>query len=545
MGFKLTKKYIKRIKNRSTTHTTLGHWMDFRFRLFMEGITVGLLAGFVVIFYRFLLEKAEIIREDIYTYLNTSGVWFSVLWFVVLTIIALIIGYLVRKEPLISGSGIPQVKGILLSQLKMNWLRVLAGKFFGGILAIGAGLSLGREGPSVQLGATIGQGFSRIMGRLSIEEKYLVTSGASAGLAAAFNAPLAGVIFALEEMHKNFSPLVLTSAMAASLTADFLSQRFFGIKPIFTFEALPTLPLNYYFYLIILGLIIGIFGVIFNSTLVSALNIYNKIKLPNELRPLLPLLMAGFLGMILPETLGGGHHLVNLLGNGHFTIKMLLVLMVIKFLFTMVSYGSGVPGGIFLPLLVIGALAGNIYGNIIIEFFHIDPQFNSNFIVLAMAAYFTAIVKAPITGSILITEMTGSFSHLLAMITVSMTAYVVTDLLNSKPIYEVLLERILKNKGPNGFIGEDKKKSIIEVAVCLGSMLDGKRIKDIQWPPFCLLVGIKRGENEIIPNGNTKIFVGDYLIVLTNEDQEAEAKQRLLEMAGECDFHVTVKPSLS
>ena len=196
----------------------------------------------------------------------------------------------------------------------------------------------------------------------------------------------------------------------------------------------------------------------------------------------------------------------------------------------MISYGSGVPGGIFLPLLVIGALAGNVYGILVCEYFSVDSQFINNFTILAMAAFFTAIVKAPITGSILITELTGSFSHLLAMITVSMSAYIISELMNSKPIYDVLLNRILKNKNKS-LSDENKGKIIIEVPVCLGSNLENKCIKDIQWPPSCLLVGIERGGQEIIPKGDTKIFAGDYLIVLTDETEGSFNKEKTADLS--------------
>lgn len=518
---------------KNKTSSVLNHWIDFRFKLFLEGILIGLVAGIVIVLYRVLLEEAEELRIILYSFIKYGSLWMYLLFFAGLIIIGYILGIIIKIEPMASGSGIPQVKGVLLSHLKMNWLRIVVAKFFGGILAIGAGLSLGREGPSVQIGAAVGQGVSRMLGRLKIEEKYLITSGASAGLAAAFNAPLAGVIFALEEMHKNFSPIVLTSAMAASLTADFLSQYFFGQKPVFSFETLPILPLNYYIYLILLGIVIGVFGVFFNSSLVAGLNIYKKLRIPKELRPIIPLIAAGVLGFLLPEVLGGGHNLINSLGAKNIALNSLIILVVVKFLFTMLSYGSGAPGGIFLPLLVIGALTGNIFGDLLHQFISIDEMYINNFIVLAMAAYFTAIVRAPITGSILITEMTGSFSHLLAMSTVSMTAYLVADILKSKPVYELLLERVLRKNGDENW-GDAHNKVIMEIAVCLGSKLDNKRIKDINWPKDCLLVGIKRGESEIIPKGNTLLRVGDYLIILTNENREAAAQKAISNLAGEC-----------
>lgn len=520
------------LKKKREPHAAFVHWRDFRLKIFLEGIVIGLLAGTLVVAFRFSLEKAEQLRAYVYTLLNTYGPWSIVLWFAILLCISVCLWFIVHKEPMTSGSGIPQIKGIILGQYKMKWLRVVIGKFIGGVLAIGAGMSLGREGPSIQLGAAAGQGVSRMLKRLRIEEKYLITSGASAGLAAAFNAPLAGVIFALEELHKNFSPPVLLSAVAASLTADLVTQQFFGHKPVFEFIDLAVLPHKQYIYLIGLGLLCGVIGFFFNLFLIKTMDIYRKqYWLPKMLVPAVPLVIGGILGFFLPEVLGGGNNLIGSGGLGNYGLTMLLILFVAKFMFTMICYGSGVPGGIFLPMLVIGALAGASYGDAIITFLHVDPLYFNNYMVLAMAALFTAIVKAPITGSILITEMTGSFQHLLPLITVSMAAYIVSDILKTAPIYEKLLEYSLTRKGRTFYSEQNGSKIMLEAVVCLGSQIDGKKIKDILWPANCLLVGIRRGETEIIPNGNTKIIVGDYILALTNEDKLVEVKESLVLLA--------------
>ncbi|TEB07123.1 H(+)/Cl(-) exchange transporter ClcA [Pelotomaculum schinkii] len=514
------------------SHIALIQWKSFRLKIFFEGILVGLFAGILVVAFRYLLEKAELLREHIYTVLEVNGSGVTFLWFIALIMVSVCLGFISHIVPMASGSGIPQVKGIILGHFKMGWLKIIIGKFLGGVLAIGSGMSLGREGPSIQLGAMAGQGVSRLLGRLRIEEKYLITSGASAGLAAAFNAPLAGVIFALEELHKNFSPAVLMSAMAASLTADLITQQVFGQKPVFNFHDLVVLPHNYYIYVVGLGVICGFLGFLFNRTLTKTMDSYNKITwLPKTFMSAPALILGGILGFFLPEVLGGGNKLIDSVGQASYGIAILLIFFTVKFIYTMISYGSGVPGGIFMPMLVIGALAGAIYGNMLIVYFHIDQHFFNNFVVLAMAAYFTAIVKAPVTGSILITEMTGSFDHLLALIIVSVTAYMVSDILKTAPIYETLLARSLVKKNHNIYSGWDNK-TLIEVAVCLGSKLEGKRIMDIAWPPHCLLISIKRGEAEIIPRGNTKIIVGDYLFALANENESADIKEALSLMAG-------------
>lgn len=517
-------------KNKHNTYNSLFHWQSLRLKLVLEGIAVGVIAGFLIVLYRYSLEKAMEILNKVYKTLSLEPQLIPV-WIVILALVGFIVGRMVKHEPMISGSGIPQVEGVLLGKLKMSWWRVIVGKFVGGVLAIGSGLSLGREGPSVQLGAAVGQGFSKVFKRIKIEEKYLITSGSSAGLAAAFNAPLAGVMFALEEVHKNFSPLVLLSAISAALSADFVSSGFFGLKPVFNFRNLTVLPLKSYFYLIILGVILGVLGVAFNKILLGTQVLYSKLKwLPKEYRIMIPLLFSVFLGFLLPQVLGGGHELILSLTTSNATLTFLLVLFLVKFFFTMTSYGSGAPGGIFLPLLSIGALIGSIYGSVLVNFFHFDNIFITNFIILSMAGYFTAIVRAPITGIILITEMTGSFNHLLSIALVSITAYIIADILGSKPIYESLLSRILQNQGSELMVGNKENKAILEFAICMGSVLDGKEVKAVKWPSYCLLVAVKRGDQEIIPKGDTTIQSGDYIVVLTNEDRVSKINDAFARM---------------
>lgn len=516
--------------HKNDTYNTLSKWQNFRLKVVLEGIIVGILSGFLVVFYRLVLEKAEALRNLILN-LDIEKYKLMPAWFILLIVAACIVGFLIKKEPLISGSGIPQVEGVLQRKISMNWLSVIISKFIGGAISMLAGLSLGREGPSIQLGAAIGQGVGKVFRRMKVEEKYLITSGASAGLAAAFNAPLAGVMFSLEEVHKHFSPLVLLSAMSASLTADFISKHFFGLKPVFNFEHISPLPLNKYGYIILLGVIVGAFGAFYNMVLLKTQDLYAKQKwLKPQYRPMIPFILAGVLALFIPQVLGSGHSIIDSMVEGNFTIKVLLVVLVLKFAYSMISFGSGAPGGIFFPLLVLGALTGALYGNVLIELFSFSPEYINNFVILAMAGYFTAIVRAPITGSILITEMTGSFSHFLSVSVICLAAYATADLLKSEPIYESLLDRLLKNNNKNQFVGESKNKIILEVPVYVDSEMDGKVIRNIELPKDCLLVGIRRGNKEIIPKGNTELYSGDQLIVLVNEDKAPLIGERLLEL---------------
>ena len=205
---------------------------NLKYRLIVEGIGVGILAGILVSAFRLSLTKIDEIRGVLFAGAQTKlslVIWCLLLLF----FFTVCVSFIVSREPLCSGSGIPQVKGELEGRIKANWLSVIIAKFIGGVMAVGGGLSLGREGPSIQLGAMVGKGFSRLSGRLHSEERLLMTCGAGAGLAAAFSAPLAGVVFTLEELHKTFTAEVLLSTMASAITADWVASYIFGLRPVF------------------------------------------------------------------------------------------------------------------------------------------------------------------------------------------------------------------------------------------------------------------------------------------------------------------------
>jgi len=494
----------------------------------MEGLGVGVVTGALVLLSRVLISRFNLYFVKLYSW-GKDVWWHAVLILMVLAVLGVVSGLIVKREPLVSGSGIPQVEGQLAGKIHPKWYRVLFYKFFGGLLTLGAGLTLGREGPSVQMGAAAGQGLGELLKRPDTEKKYLITSGAAAGLASAFHAPMAGVVFALEEAHQNFSAIALVSAMAAAVAADFVSSTVFGMGPVLKVAGMKSLPLSYYWLIVLLGILLGAAGVFFNKAILLSKAIYAGIKCPLIIKTAIPFVLTGVVCMLIPDLFGSGSTLIENMQLADKPVGYLVFLLAAKLLLLMVCFGSGLPGGIFFPLLVLGALYGQIFSAAAQSVLGLSSQYVVCIVLLAMAAHFSSIVRAPVTGILLVSEMTGSFAFFLPLALVSLCAYLTADLLRSKPIYESLLELILvrPKERPSRESGE---KTLWEFAVEHTSPADGKQVKNLIWPEHFLLVAIKRGQEETIPNGDTLLTGGDYLVGLLPTDELDIINEKMSEL---------------
>ena len=525
----------KRSLDKSYVVRNIRQKQRFKYKLILEGIAVGSIVGLVIALFRIMIVKADHARQMAVHLVKVRPVYsFAVL--LLLILIAWILDKLIRFEPDISGSGIPQIEGELKGLEDQNWRKVLIAKFAGCVLAIGGGLALGREGPSIQLGGMIGKGFARRKNALLTEERMLMSCGAGAGLAAAFGAPLAGVLFALEELHKNFSAEVLVSTMAASAVADYIAVNIIGLRPVFDFDVEHRIPLRLYWAVVLLGVILGILGVIYNKLLDKMQDFFDSFD--SKFISIGIMFMISFLMMfIYPTVLGSGNDLVKVISDGKFTLIALAILLVAKLFFSTGSFGTGTPGGIFLPLLVIGAIAGGLYSTFLSTAFGVEEYYIKAFVIIAMAGFFSAIVRAPITGVILITEMTGNFMTLLSLVAASLAAYVVADLLGGEPVYDQLMHRRQRKKVECGsgtpdhdyladvYSKSDKKyvkkrisirerKVVIDSSIHIGSMMDGHKVMELGLPEGSLIVSVMRDGKEIIPHGSTILNGGDDLEIL-------------------------------
>lgn len=493
------------------------------FMMLVSGCGVGIAAALVSVAYRYSLGYAESFRNKMFESADTP---FSVfVLFVILVFMGILVGFISKKEPMIKGSGIPQVKGQLLGYFSPSWLRVLVKKFIAGTLCILAGLSLGREGPSVQLGGMAAQGISEITGTDSSDSKYLIVCGACAGLAAAFNAPLAGLMFALEEIHRNFSRKAVFPAMAAAMCADVVSKLFFGTEAVLHMVRVDTLPLRYYLLYIFMGVICGAFGAFYNKTLFTVQKIYSKISKSDVVKITIPFAVSGIVGFTFPEIMGGGHGIIDMLSGGQLTLFFMVMLLIGKFTFSMISFCSGAPGGIFFPLLVLGALAGSIVGRAGVIVLGIPESYVINFMLLGMAGLFSGIVRAPLTGIVLVAEMSGSLTQFIGLAMVSCTAWLTAYMLKSRPVYDQMLDNMTPDSA--GQSDDDYELVTMDIVIPYGSQADGKLIRNLNLPVNCHIVAIKRKEINLIPGGITAVRSGDILSIDCKAGTEKEVREVL------------------
>jgi len=408
----------------------------------------GTAAGFVGALFRLALERADHFREATVSWAHAIGG--AGLPFVMAACAgsAAVAAWLVRRfSPYASGSGIPHVELVLNRELPQAPIWLIPVKFFGGLLAIGSGLALGREGPSVQMGASVAHLVGRLFRRDLPDCLVLFAAGAGAGLATAFNAPCAGAVFVLEELARRFDTRITIATFGGSAGAIAVSRVFLGQEPDFAVQLQPyagfaTIPLY-----LSLGVVAGLLGVAYNKTTLSALSATDRMgRVPVELRGAFIGGLVGLIAWFAPDLVGGGDPITQRTLAGAAPLMWVLPVFLLRFGLGAVSYAARTPGGLFAPLLVLGAQSGLLFGLLCGHWVPEAVPDPKALAVVGMAAFFTAAVRAPLTGIVLVTEMTSNFTLLLPMLAACFAAMLVPTLLGNAPIYDSLRESTLQTR---------------------------------------------------------------------------------------------------
>ncbi|MGO4603963.1 H(+)/Cl(-) exchange transporter ClcA [Terrabacter sp. 2YAF2] len=405
---------------------------------------VGALTGLTAGTFRLLLEHVGQARIDLVRWAHGSPVLGFALVILCCAAATSAAAWLVhRVEPHAEGSGIPRVEAVVEGRTPPGRFRILPVKYVGGVLSIGSGLALGREGPSVQMGGTIAVIVGSVLRRNRSDVRLLVAAGAAAGLATAFNAPIAGGVFVLEELVKRFDPRTTLATLLAS-AAGFASAHLLlhpSAAADFRVPALADPTLAQAPLVIVVGVTSGLLGVAYNAAVMKGLRVADTSRWPVVARAALIGSLVGALGWIAPGVVGGGDNLTQqaLLGQG--TIAAVTGLLVLRFVLGVLSYAACTPGGLFAPMLVLGSHLGllvGLVGHLVAP--HQTPE-PAALALIAMAAFFTASVRAPVTGIVLATEMTASTTLLAPMLGACALAMLTANAFRSTPIYDQLTQR--------------------------------------------------------------------------------------------------------
>ena len=409
--------------------------------LALLALIAGAASGLLGAVFRLALERADRFRDSVVAWAHGEALAGFLLIISVAAAATALAAWLVRRfSPDATGSGIPVVEAELQKEQPEAPLRLIPVKFIGGALAMGAGLALGREGPTIQMGASLAHLFGTTFRRDSDECRALLAAGAGAGLATAFNAPIAGAVFVLEELVRRFETRITITTLGASAGAIAVARVLLGTAPDFHVGRLPysgfgaVPPIHIAF-----GIVAGFLGVAYNRTILGALAAAKRLRrLPVELRAAVVGATVGLLAWFAPAVVGGGDPITQRTLGGKEVLATLALVFVLRFALGPVSYAAGTPGGLFAPMLVLGSQTGVLFGILCGSLFPGVATNPTELAVVGMAAFFTAVVRAPVTGIILVIEMTGTFTQFLPMLGACFAAMLVPTLLRDPPIYDSL-----------------------------------------------------------------------------------------------------------
>lgn len=497
-------------------------------RLYFVSIFVGLLTGLIAVPYHYLLQLFFNTRRDFF---GSHPHWYwHIPLFLSLWGILVFVSWLVKKMPLISGGGIPQTRGVINGRISYKHPFVaLVAKFVGGVLALSAGLSLGREGPSVQIGSYVGSLVSKWARVLSGERKQLLAAGAGAGLAAAFAAPLASSLLVIESIERFDAPKTAITTLLAGVVAGGVASWIFPFNPYFQIDAMgPSLVFwSQVKLFLILAAVISVSGKIYSVITIYFKRVYLAIKHPAYVKMLYLLFIAYLISLTEVNLTGGGEQF--LLGQAMYPdtqIMWLVGMMLLHFVFSVLSFSSGLPGGSFIPTLVTGGLIGQIAGLILVRYGVIGQENVSYIMLICMSAFLVAVVRTPLTAIVLITEITGHLEVFYPSIVVGGLTYYFTEMLQIKPFNVVLYDDMIKSPD----FKEDKRYTL-SVEVMSGSYFDGKRVSELLLPERCEIINIHRDRKDMKPHGQ-KLVPGDQVQIEMDSQDIEKLYEPLVSMAN-------------
>lgn len=497
-------------------------------RLYFVSIFVGLLTGLIAVPYHYLLQFFFNIRRDFF---DSHPHWYwHVPLFLLLWGVLIFVSWLVKKMPLITGGGIPQTRGVINGRISYKHPLVeLVSKFVGGVLSLSAGLSLGREGPSVQIGSYVGSLVSKWTRVLSGERKQLLAAGAGAGLSAAFAAPLSSSLLVIESIERFDAPKTAISTLLAGVVAGGVASLMFPVNPYSQIDAIvPSLPFwGQVKLLLLLAAIISISGKVYSAITLYGKRLFSAIRQPVYLKMLYLLFVAYLISLTEVNLTGGGEQfLLGQAMNADTQIGWVVAMMLLHFGFSVLSFSSGLPGGSLIPTLVTGGLIGQIVALVLVRYGFISYENVSCVMLVCMSAFLVAVVRTPLTAIVLITEITGHLEVFYPSIVVGGLTYYFTELLQIQPFNVTLYNEMIESA-----TFQEQKRYTLSVEIMSGSFFNGKKVDELRIPEHCVVVSVHRNRKSLTLAG-LKLMPGDQVQIEMDAQDIEKLYEPLVSMAN-------------
>ena len=498
---------------------------------FVFGSITGIATAIIICLYKLAAGYVIDLSGEIYGVLRTSPIW---LLLVVPILFALAVAFALvyRRESNLGGGGIPTAIGVLRGILPIKGVINLVGVFVMSLVTFLVGVPLGNEGPSVQMGTAVGKCCVRslVKKRHWAWERYSMTGGACAGFAVATGAPVSGILFSIEEAHQRISPMILivsaTSVMFAELTTRILSTFLPIHTELFPKLALRTLAAHDIWLPVLIGALVGIFAVLFLRYYKIIRKFTGFLKRSLGKASDVIVIFAVFaitvaLGIFSESFVSTGHHLMLSLFEDNPAILIVLGILLVRSTLTLFANTTGITGGLFVPILALGALFSAVLSGVLVDLCGMDAEYATVILVLGITACISAMMKMPLTAIVFAIEALSSFENTLFVVVVAVISYIITEFFGVHSITDVVLEHraesIHHGMGANvmeAFVTVDKKSFAV-----------GKQVRDILWPNNLFVLSVRFASDdrvEIDGHGGMTLRAGDVLHVryLTYDPQK-------------------------
>ena len=517
-------------------------------QLLFISLFTGVFCGVVITLYNAVAAIAEEFSQNYYNFFFTHPAFIPLL-FVALFLGAVIAGGIRKALPIITGSGIPQIEGAARGVFHFKWLQSLIAMFTASLLSVFFGLSAGCEGPSIFIGGSCGALTSNAFKRNAVIRRYLISGGACAGLAVAFNAPLAGIIHAFEDTHKRFSPelficsfaCVCVAVIVRNILRPLMGLSMTPILASFSFDGADTSSLLFLLYAIPCSIVIAFAGVGFYYLIFALRKLIAKYKFfKGVLGFSIVFLLAGAFGLISSYSMGGGVHFIEALGSGNIVgnfatpvIITVLIAVVIKFLATVLNVSCGVPSGALVPILAIGAGMGFLISHLC-ELIGMDEGYRCAMIIICMATFFSTVVRSPLTSVVLVLELTWKFTFLLPLICGVAVGYFIGIICRTQSLYDRLFDEMLENERREHPI----QCFTVKIKVSGNLSAVDRQIRNIMWPNGAVVVLVERNGDSFVPGGTTELREGDILTIKAKTYYKDDFIQSLQSNVGKLVIHL-------